>query len=39
MIDQYINQYGKRLYGLCIKLCVHTFDADDLYQETWLKVM
>ena len=39
LIDQYIKQYGKRLYGLCITLCKNTFDADDLYQETWLKVL
>lgn len=39
MIDQYIQQYGRRLYGLCRSLCPNRFDADDLYQETWLKVM
>lgn len=39
MIDQYIRQYGKRLYGLCLTLCANSFDADDLYQETWLKVV
>lgn len=39
MIDQHINQYGKRLYGLCLTLCANSADADDLYQETWLKVV
>ena len=39
MINQYIHQYGKRLYGLCLTLCANTFDADDLYQDTWLKVV
>lgn len=39
MIDQYIAKYGKRLYGLCVTLCADSFDADDLYQETWLKVL
>lgn len=39
MIDQYIRQYGKRLYGLCLTLCANSFDADDLYQDTWLKVV
>ena len=39
MIDQYIQQYGRRLYGLCRSLCADPFDADDLYQETWLKVV
>ena len=39
MIDPYIHQYGKRLYGLCMTLCANTAEADDLYQETWLKVL
>lgn len=39
MIDRYIRQYGKRLYGLCLTLCGNPFDADDLYQDTWLKAM
>jgi len=39
MIDHYIRQYGKRLYGLCITLCANSFDADDLYQDTLLKVV
>lgn len=39
MIDQYIRQYGKRLYGLCMTLCEDPYEAEDLYQETWLKVV
>ncbi len=39
MINHYIKQHGKRLYGLCKTLCVNSYDADDLYQDTWLKVM
>lgn len=39
MIDQYIHQYGKRLYGLCLTLCANTHEADDLYQDTWLQVV
>ena len=39
MIDQYIYQYGKRLYGLCLTLCANTVEADDLYQDTWLQVV
>lgn len=39
MIDNYINQHGKRLYGLCITLCANSTEADDLYQDTWLKVV
>jgi len=39
LIDQYIRQYGKRLYGLCLTLCANPFEAEDLYQETWLRVI
>ena len=39
MIDQYIRQYGKRLYGLCLTLCADPYEAEDLYQETWLKAL
>lgn len=39
MFDQYIRQYGKRLYGLCLSLCASTHDADDLYQDTWLRAL
>ena len=39
MIDEYIQRYGRRLYGLCRSLCPSPFDADDLYQETWLRVV
>lgn len=38
MPDKLIAQYGRRLYGLCVKLCGSEYEADDLYQETWLKV-
>lgn len=34
MIDQYICQYGRRLYGLCLTLCADRAEADDLYQDT-----
>jgi len=39
LINQYIQQYGKRLYGFCLYLCKSVHDAEDLYQETWLKVV
>ena len=39
MINQYIRDYGKRLYGLCMVLCANSCEAEDLYQETWLKVV
>ena len=37
MFDQYINEHGSRLYGLALKLCKNREDAEDLYQETWIK--
>lgn len=39
MIDRYIQMYGRRLYGLCLTLMRSPSEADDLYQETWLKVL
>ena len=39
MIDDYIRLYGKRLFGLCMTLCRTRDDAEDLYQEMWLKVL
>lgn len=39
MLDAYIQTYGRRLYGLCRTLCANPADADDLYQETWLRVL
>jgi len=39
LIDEYIKAHGKRLYGLCRHLCAHPFDADDLYQDTWMHVV
>jgi len=39
LIDFYIQQYEKRLYGLCLSLCGNRFEADDLYQDTWLRVL
>ena len=38
ILDELIKIHGPRLYGLCIKLCGNRYDADDLYQETWLRV-
>lgn len=38
-MDQYIRQYGRRLYGLCLTLCANPWDAGDLYQETWLRAL
>jgi len=37
VIEQYIEQHGRRLYGLCVTLCAGEPWAEDLYQETWLR--
>ena len=37
MLDALINEHGRRLYGLARRLCRNREDAEDLYQETWLK--
>lgn len=39
MLDAYIRQYGRRLYGLCLTLCGSVQEAEDLYQDTWLKAL
>ena len=36
-MDEYIIKYGPRLFGLCRTLCGNGPDAEDLYQETWLR--
>jgi len=38
-IEKYIDQYRERLTRLCINLCGNQADADDLYQDTWMKVI
>lgn len=39
MFDNYIEQHGRRLFGLCCRLCASTEEAQDLYQETWLRAL
>ena len=39
MLDQYIARYGPRLFGLCLTLCRSRPEAEDLYQDTWLRVL
>ena len=39
MLDEAIQRYGRRLYGLCRSLCPNPADAEDLYQDTWLRVL
>lgn len=37
--EHYICEYKERLSKLCCSLCRNYADADDLFQETWLKAM
>lgn len=37
--NRYIQQYQKSLSNLCCNLCGNYHDADDLFQETWLKAI
>lgn len=37
MFEEMIARQGPRLYGLCRKLCASEWEAQDLYQETWLR--
>ena len=39
MFDELINEYGRRLFGLCRTLCAGSLDPEELYQETWLKAI
>lgn len=37
-INTLINKHKTPLYNLCFKLTLNRSDADDLFQETWIKV-
>lgn len=37
LFDEYVDEYGRKLFYLCLKLMRNRDEADDLYQETWLK--
>lgn len=39
MMDLLIDRYKTDLYSLCVKLARNGPDADDLFQDTWVKVM
>ena len=39
MLDEWIKTYGRRLWGLCLKLCGSRSRAEELYQDTWLRVL
>ncbi|MFC0389978.1 RNA polymerase sigma factor [Paenibacillus mendelii] len=38
-LSDLIKLHGKAIYGFCHKLAGNKADADDLYQETFLKAM
>ncbi len=38
-LEELIEQHGKSVYGFCRMLVKNKADADDLYQETFLKAM
>lgn len=38
-MSRLIELYGKKVYNFCLRLCNTTYDADDLYQDTFLKAM
>ncbi len=38
-IEHYIESYGAVISRLCFALCKNTHDADDVYQETWMKII
>lgn len=38
-MNQRIEKYGPRLFGLCMTLCRNNQDAWDLYQDTWLRAL
>ncbi|MCC8129960.1 MAG: sigma-70 family RNA polymerase sigma factor [Clostridiales bacterium] len=38
-MDYYIQTYGRRLFGLCMRLCRNREEAEELYQDTWLRIL
>ncbi len=38
-IEKLVDDYGKDVYNFCRKLTYSEFDAEELYQDTFLKVM
>lgn len=39
LFDLLIDRHRTALYSLCRKLTRHTMDADDLFQDTWLRAV
>lgn len=38
-LEEFISVYGKDIYGFCKQLTCNTQEADDLYQDTFLKAI
>ncbi len=38
-IEKCIDKFGTDVYRFCIKLCINKEDAEDLYQQTFLKAL
>ena len=38
-IEQLIDEIGKSIYGFCYKIAGNTFEAEELYQQTFLRAL
>lgn len=38
-IEQLVNEMGKSIYGFCYKIVRNTFEAEELYQQTFLRAL
>ena len=38
-IERCIDEFGTDIYRFCLKLCMSRQDAEDLYQQTFLKAL
>lgn len=38
-LEQYVNQYGKDIFSFCMMVTGNRQEAEDLYQDTYLKAM